>query len=85
MVWWLGLCNLTAQGLGSIPGGETRNLVSTSHTVWPKKKQTNKNQLKLIFMPKRHIWGGIFYSSSIYETPMADSIFRERGKQRRSQ
>ena len=81
----MGLYNLTAQGLGPIPGSETKNLVSTSHTVWPKNKQTNKNQLKLIFMPKRHIWGSIFYSSSIYETPTADSICRERGEQRRSQ
>ena len=38
MVWWLGLWALTAEGLGSIPGGETK----IPQVVWYG-QQTNNN------------------------------------------
>ena len=47
MVQWLGLCALTAVGLGSIPGWGTK----TPQAMWPKTHKQNQNkQTKRNFM-----------------------------------
>ena len=45
-VQWLGLCTLTAEGLGSIPGWGTKMPQAARHSQKKKKNPQTKNKLK---------------------------------------
>ena len=44
-VQWLGLCAFTAEGLGSIPGWETKFLQATRHSQKKKKRWSDDPEL----------------------------------------
>ena len=61
MAQWLGLCALPAEGLGSIPGQETK--IPQAVPVRPKKKKQKKEKEKEIFAKSsvRKIFPCVFF------------------------